>query len=1036
MVQLAPSPVPCLSPTDQADEKKMAVKTKKQGSPKSEAHLALTSLQVAVAASTTTYQGYDTYIEDGLVSLKHKIRNIEKKKIKLEVYRQRRQEGELLNQDQLEAVEKYDEVIHNLAFAKELQKTFSSLSQDLLKAQKKAVRREQVLKIETEKRRLRTILQVQYILQNLQEEHVRKDFHSGLNGAPFLSASELDYLLKFSKLASLMRDEQMSLEDQMEQATSYLWELLEGGEKVVVGTTYKHLKAQMAKMMDCGYFDHIPVPQSKMLEEVEEVHKVVEEKTEPLRKLPKEGTKELVKVLGEPSVQFIQTREVQLREFNRRYLPETDFHSQVKTKTLQPWKADFAAMKQEPPDSWEMQFDDSRTTSPQPVPTKQGRAAAEHVAKEQVESKMTTTSPKKKREQKPKTGEEVKPVPKPIHSPIAVFNSTSSLPKDPALRRQKIQDLMAQIQGSFSFMQDSVLDCESSPVSAMPLLAPLSVLPSSTPIAPRESKQKIQADLLPQALQTAPSADRSPSTSLNGDRSLNGPEIDFASAAAQETISALPEAKSFVSPPAIYQTASIPAPLVEKGMDQTRVPLPCEQQMPLCNTMSAPELQTQAFQSPPTSNHTLSMSAAPFQAMHTIFKVNAPLPPRDMKPETSSYSESYNQSCSTASTQTTLQCSSQPAYTLDQNTIPHETLQPGKTNAFLICWSVCGGVMNLGFCFNIHKGFINGVFWCLTFTCCFACFISPPPLSTVTTYQSECPVSNGCQVYMSPGQQNAFPRSNQAYYNNRGTIRGTPRGSRGLANSYRSPSGYKAGFDGYRGGMQSPGGNYTHQLYPAREYTTMLYGSREAGFQQNYKRGGPAGQKTNSRAGWSDSSQVSSPERDHETFNSVDSGHGGSRCITPIDIPVTSQATTLMPVHVYPLPPQMRVAFSAARTSNFAPGTLDQTIAFDLLLNNLGETFEMHMGRFSCPANGTYVFIFHMLKLAVNVPLYVNLMKNEEVLVSAYANDGAPDHETASNHAVLQLYQGDQIWLRLHRGAIYGSSWKYSTFSGYLLYQD
>ncbi|RXM30166.1 Caprin-2 [Acipenser ruthenus] len=619
----------------------------------------------------------------------------------------------------------------------------------LLKAQKKAVRREQVLKIETEKRRLRTILQVQYILQNLQEEHVRKDFRSGLNGAPFLSARELDYLLKFSKLASLVRDEMMSLEDQMEQATSYLWELLEGGEKVVVGTTYKHLKAQMAKLMDCGYFDHIPVPQSKMLEEVKEVHKLVEvAKTEPLIKLPNEGAKELVKV-PEPSVQFVQTREVQSREFlNRRYLPEPDFHSQGKTKTLQPWKADFAAMKQEPPDSWEMQFEDSRMPSPQPVPTKQGIAAAGLVAKDQVESKVTITSPKK--------------VPKPIHSPIAVFNSTSSLPKDPALRKQKLQDLMAQIQGSFSFMQ------------------------------------------------TAPSTDDSPSTSLNGDRSLSGSEIDLDSAAAQ------------------------------------------------------------------------------------VFKVNAPLPPRDepdMKPE------SYNQSYSTASTQTTPQCSSQPAYTLDQNPLPHETLQPGKTNSFLICGS-------------------------------------------------------------------------------------------------------------------------------------------EAGYQQNYKRGGgPAGQKANSR-GWSDSSQVSSPERDHETFNSVDSGQGDSRCITPIDIPVTSQATTLMPVHVYPLPPQMRVAFSAARTSNFTPGTLDQTIAFDLLLNNLGETFEMHMGRFSCPVNGTYVFIFHMLKLAVNVPLYVNLMKNEEVLVSAYANDGAPDHETASNHAVLQLYQGDQIWLRLHRGAIYGSSWKYSTFSGYLLYQD
>ncbi|NIG59884.1 hypothetical protein BU61_7320 [Pontoporia blainvillei] len=182
--------------------------------------------------------------------------------------------------------------------------------------------------------------------------------------------------------------------------------------------------------------------------------------------------------------------------------------------------------------------------------------------------------------------------------------------------------------------------------------------------------------------------------------------------------------------------------------------------------------------------------------------------------------------------------------------------------------------------------------------------------------------------------------------------------------------------------------------------------------------------------------EVSSPERDNETFNSGDSGQGDSRSMTPVDVPVTNPAATILPVHVYPLPQQMRVAFSAARTSNLAPGTLDQPIVFDLLLNNLGETFDLQLGRFNCPVNGTYVFIFHMLKLAVNVPLYVNLMKNEEVLVSAYANDGAPDHETASNHAILQLFQGDQIWLRLHRGAIYGSSWKYSTFSGYLLYQD
>lgn len=77
-----------------------------------------------------------------------------------------------------------------------------------------------------------------------------------------------------------------------------------------------------------------------------------------------------------------------------------------------------------------------------------------------------------------------------------------------------------------------------------------------------------------------------------------------------------------------------------------------------------------------------------------------------------------------------------------------------------------------------------------------------------------------------------------------------------------------------------------------------------------------------------------------------------------------------------------------------------------------------------------------MLKLAVNVPLYVNLMKNEEVLVSAYANDGAPDHETASNHAILPALPGDPDMVTFAQRSNLWSSWKYSTFSGYLLYQD
>ena len=64
--------------------------------------------------------------------------------------------------------------------------------------------------------------------------------------------------------------------------------------------------------------------------------------------------------------------------------------------------------------------------------------------------------------------------------------------------------------------------------------------------------------------------------------------------------------------------------------------------------------------------------------------------------------------------------------------------------------------------------------------------------------------------------------------------------------------------------------------------------------------------------------------------------------------------------------------------------------------------------------------------------MFVNLMENEEVLVSAYANETVPDHETACSHVILQLFQGDRIWLHSQSAAIYGSSWKYITFSGYL----
>ncbi|XP_070127288.1 caprin-2 isoform X11 [Equus caballus] len=1008
MVQLSSSPFGYQSPSGHSEEGRegtmKSAKPQVNHSQHGESQRAMSPLQSALSSAASPSQAYETYIDNGLICLKHKIRNIEKKKLKLEDYKDRLKNGEQLNPDQLEAVDKYEEVLHNLEFAKELQKTFSGLSQDLLKAQKKAQRREHMLKLEAEKKKLRTILQVQYVLQNLTQEHVQKDFKGGLNGAVYLPLKELDYLIKFSKLTCPERNESLSVEDQMEQSSLYFWDLLEGSEKAVVGTTYKHMKDLLSKLLNSGYFESIPVPKNAKEKEVslEEEMLIKSEKKKQLLKTESVKESESLMELAQP--------EIQPQEFlNRRYMTEVDYAS--KQDEEQSWEADYARKpnlpkcwdmptepdgqekKQESFKSWESSVKHQEVSKPavsleqrkqeipklrstlqeeqkkqdvsKPKPTpsqwkqetpksKAGYIQEEQkkqetpkpwpvqLQKEQDPKKQTPKSwtPSMQSEQDitkswttpmceeqdsrqpetPKSWEnnvesqkhpltpqsqispkswgvataslipndqllprkfntEPKDVPKPLHQSVA---SSSALPKDPVLRKEKLQDLMTQIQGTCNFMQESILDFDK-PSSAIPSSQPPSATPGS-PVASTEQNVSNQSDFLQEPLQAASSPVTCSSNAclVTTDQASSGSETEFRTSETPEA--AVPPSKQ-------PSSLASPNPPLSKGSEQ-------------------------GFQSPPASSSSVTINTAPFQAMQTVFNVNAPLPPRkEQEVKESPYSSGYNQSFTTASTQTPPQCQL-PAIHVEQTVLSQES-----------------------------------------------------------------------------------------------------------------------GFDTYRGPPSISNGNYSQLQFQAREYPGTSYSQRD-NFQQCYKRGGTSGGPRANSRGWSDSSQVSSPERDNETFNSGDSGQGDSRSMTPVDVPVTNPAATILPVHVYPLPQQMRVAFSAARTSNLAPGTLDQPIVFDLLLNNLGETFDLQLGRFNCPVNGTYVFIFHMLKLAVNVPLYVNLMKNEEVLVSAYANDGAPDHETASNHAILQLFQGDQIWLRLHRGAIYGSSWKYSTFSGYLLYQD
>ncbi|KFQ46983.1 Caprin-2, partial [Nestor notabilis] len=782
MVQLSQAPFRHPSPSGRSEEgeDRSMKAAKQQVNPSGESQSPSSPLQSALNSAASPSQAYETYIDNGLICLKHKIRNIEKKKLKLEDYKDRLKKGEALNQDQLEAVEKYDEVVHNLEFAKELQKTFSGLSQDLLKAQRKAQRRESLLKLEAEKKKLRTILQVQYVLQNFTQEHVQKDFKGGVNGAIYLPSKELDYLIRFAKLTCPERNENLSVEDQMEQSSLYFWDLLEGSEKPVVGTTYKHMKDLLSKLLDSRYFESIPTPRTTV--PVKEMEEEVNRKAERTRHMSK----------GEPvkepeSIMELMKSEIQPQEFlNRRYLPEAEYSVKKKLEEPKSWEAE-CARKQEPPKSWEMlvdtgeqeqkqkqetlkpwearvrQQEPKRPDSPKPWEIRvkeegqkrespkpwETRAEEEEQkkqeapkawvarvreeqesprpwvakareeqdqkkqdppkpwvakAREEQEQKKQESpkpwgakqkkqepvkawaarvreEPEQKKQETPEAWEkadrqhqvssqqlqnppkswgaasigpkeqmgpkkfdmEPKEVPKPVHQPAAEFCSTSTLPKDPVLRREKLQDLMTQIQGTYNFMQESILDFDKASPSAIGSSQQPSVTPASSPAASKEQKLPSQSDFLQQPLQAAASS-----------IALHGSNTSLASA--DQTLSGS-ETEDVVTP----QTP------------QATVPLPSEPQSPLptSSTSMTPVPPAQSFQSPPSSSSSVTITAAPFQAMQTVFKVNAPLPPRkdqEIK-EDSSYSAGYNQS-----TQTPPQCQLQSSHVAEQTSLSQESL--------------------------------------------------------------------------------------------------------------------------------------------------------------------------------------------------------------------------------------------------------------------------------------------------------------------------------------------------------------------------
>uniref|UniRef100_A0A8C4H7R4 Cell cycle associated protein 1b n=1 Tax=Dicentrarchus labrax TaxID=13489 RepID=A0A8C4H7R4_DICLA len=484
--------------------------------------------------------GQSEVLKQVLGVIDKKARNMEKKKSKLDDYQVRKNNGERLNQDQLEALSKYQEIMYNLEFAKELHKTFIALGQDIQKVVKKSARREQLQREEAEQRRLKTVLELQFLLDRLGDDTVRQDLKQGVSGSPLLTDADLTAFDEFYKLVGPDRDQNVRLADQYEEASVHLWDLLEGKDKAVVGTTYKALRETLDQVLLSGYFDRVPSHQNGVCEE--------EEEEEPAS---------AAAVAAVAAAAFV----------NRQFIPDSTYSGSNK----------------EQGDEWTTETEVFSALQQQPV-----QPAASPVALETHPMNLAS------------------PVP----------------PTDPMARKQVVQDLMAQMQGTYNFMQDSMLEFDGQPIDP--------AIVSAQPMKPTQNMDLPQMVFHPESRLSQPN-----------------------SVPVQPEPTQVPIVSP--TPPPMYQTSHTPDPRPStESIDPIQTSMSLSSEQPPPSTALPPASQTQVFQPVSKAPHSsgINVNAAPFQSMQTVFNLNAPVPPAsetEALNQASQYQNSYNQAFSSQS---------------------------------------------------------------------------------------------------------------------------------------------------------------------------------------------------------------------------------------------------------------------------------------------------------------------------------------------------------------------------------------------------
>ncbi|ESN98706.1 hypothetical protein HELRODRAFT_188887 [Helobdella robusta] len=137
-------------------------------------------------------------------------------------------------------------------------------------------------------------------------------------------------------------------------------------------------------------------------------------------------------------------------------------------------------------------------------------------------------------------------------------------------------------------------------------------------------------------------------------------------------------------------------------------------------------------------------------------------------------------------------------------------------------------------------------------------------------------------------------------------------------------------------------------------------------------------------------------------------------------------------------PSPSKVAFFVGLQKEIQSVTNHTTVVFDKILTNVGNGYDQKTGKFKAPVSGTYFFnvvVSANTKDRLASQAAVILVKNGGMIVTVWA-EAFPNWATSSNVAILNLVKDDQVWLFLINRApnLYGNM--YSSFSGFLLFEN